>query len=145
MKKTTICLALVGLLLSVGNVAAQELERLNKKKFNEKIWNFSKQKRFSYLGTAPIIVDFYADWCVPCKQIHPILVELQQEYEGKLTIYRVNTDKDESIANAFKIEKIPALVFMKPGVKKYFITTGKKTKEELKKIIDAYFFQEVEK
>ena len=67
---------------------------------------------WKYLGDKPAIIDFYADWCGPCKMVAPILEELASKYEGKLHIYKVNTEEEPELAAMFSITSIPALFFI---------------------------------
>ena len=87
---------------------------------------------WKYLGDKPAIVDFYADWCGPCKAIAPILEEIAKEYEGKLYVYKINIDNDPEIADAFKIVGIPTLLFI-PVEGEYSVQIGNTSKEELLK------------
>lgn len=79
--------------------------------FKEKVFNYEVNKDWKYEGTVPCIVDFYADWCGPCKRIAPILEELANEYNGKFIVYKVNTDNERELAAAFQINSIPTLLF----------------------------------
>jgi thioredoxin 1 len=88
------------------------MEKLDKKTFTEKIFDFEKKKEWEYQGELPAIVDFYADWCGPCKMVAPILEKLAAEYEGKVSIYKVDTDKEQELAGAFGIQTIPSLLFV---------------------------------
>jgi len=88
------------------------MEKLDKKAFSEKIFDFENEKEWKYRGTMPAIVDFYADWCGPCKMVSPILEKLAAEYEGRLAIYKVDTDKEQELAGAFGIQSIPSLLFI---------------------------------
>jgi len=88
------------------------MEKLDKKAFIEKIFDFEKEKEWKYLGQIPAIIDFYADWCGPCKMVTPILEKLSQEYAGKVNIYKVDTDKEQELAGAFGIQSIPSLLFI---------------------------------
>ena len=87
---------------------------------------------WKYLGDKPAIVDFYADWCGPCKAIAPHLEEIAKEYEGKLYVYKINVDNDPEIADAFKIVGIPTLLFI-PVEGEYSVQIGNTSKEELLK------------
>lgn len=89
---------------------------------------------WKYLGDKPAIVDFYADWCGPCKQIAPILEEIAKEYDGKLYVYKVNVDENKTIADAFKISAIPTLLFI-PMQGEPKTEVGMTTKDNLEKII----------
>jgi thioredoxin 1 len=88
------------------------MEKLDKNTFIEKVFDFEKEKDWKYRGTLPAIIDFYADWCGPCKMVAPILEKISAEYEGKLTVYKVDTDKEQELAGAFGIQSIPSLLFI---------------------------------
>ncbi len=87
------------------------MEHLTKKTFQEKVFNYSKNKNWKFEGNLPCVIDFYADWCAPCKIVTPILEELVEEYKGKLNIYKVNTGDQQELAAAFGIRSIPSLLF----------------------------------
>ena len=95
-----------------GNVAAQgEVVVLNKADFLTKVYNYEKnQTEWVYEGTKPCIVDFYADWCGPCKKVSPILKELAGEYKNDIIIYKINVDNEKELAAAFGIQSIPTNV-----------------------------------
>ena len=88
------------------------MEKLDKNVFIEKVFDFEKEKEWKYRGTLPAIIDFYADWCGPCKMVTPILEKLSAEYDGKLQIYKVDTDQEQELAGAFGIQSIPSLLFI---------------------------------
>ena len=88
------------------------MEKLDKNAFIEKVFDFEKEKEWKYRGTLPAIVDFYADWCGPCKMVTPILEKISNEYDGKLHVYKVDTDKEQELAGAFGIQSIPSLLFI---------------------------------
>ena len=96
--------------------------------FTNKVADLSKE--WKYLGDKPAVVDFYADWCGPCKKISPILDEIAKEYAGELYIYKINVDNDPYIADAFNIQVIPTLLFI-PMEGRYKVQTGGMSKEEL--------------
>ena len=79
----------------------------------------------------PVVVDFYADWCGPCKMLAPIVEDLAKEYDGKVVFYRINIDKNEALANKFEITSIPALKVFKNG-KIVADALGFKTAEQLR-------------
>jgi thioredoxin 1 len=89
-----------------------KMEQLSKKTFSEKIFDYEKKKEWEFQGSLPAIVDFYADWCGPCKAVGPILEKLAAEYEGKVNMYKVNTDQEQELATAFGIMTIPSLMFI---------------------------------
>ena len=87
------------------------MEHLTVETFKEKVHNFDKNQDWKFQGDLPCIIDFYADWCAPCKMVAPVLEELASEYEGKINIYKVNTEEQQELAAAFGIRSIPSLLF----------------------------------
>ncbi|MCF7793700.1 MAG: thioredoxin [Candidatus Cloacimonetes bacterium] len=87
------------------------MEHLTKETFKQKIHDFEQNKDWKFLGDKPAIIDFYADWCGPCKMVTPVLEELAEEYKGKLDIYKVDTEDQQELAAAFGIRSIPSLLF----------------------------------
>lgn len=86
---------------------------LTKADFLQKVADYENNPtEWKYLGDKPAIIDFYASWCGPCKTIAPILEELAEEYDGKITIYKVNTEQEEELAAVFGIRSIPTLLFV---------------------------------
>jgi len=86
---------------------------LTKETFMQKVANFeANPKEWKYLGDKPCIIDFYADWCGPCKAVAPILEELAKTYEGQIYVYKIDTDKEQELAGAFGIRSIPSLLFV---------------------------------
>lgn len=88
------------------------LEHLTKETFKEKVFNFEENKEWKYEGSVPCMIDFYADWCGPCKMVAPVLEELQKEYGDKLRIYKVDTEQEQELAGMFGIQSIPSLLFV---------------------------------
>ncbi|HWI90062.1 MAG TPA: thioredoxin [Flavisolibacter sp.] len=86
--------------------------QLTTQDFKEKVFNYEKEKEWSYKGELPVLIDFYADWCGPCKMVAPILEELSKEYEGKLNIYKVDTEVEIELASVFGIRSIPTFLFI---------------------------------
>ena len=80
--------------------------------FKEKVFNYEKNKEWKYEGTLPAIIDFYADWCQPCKMVAPVLEELAGEYAGQIMIYKVNTEEEQELASVFGIQSIPTILFI---------------------------------
>lgn len=108
---------------------------ITKADFLKKIYDFEKNPdEWKYLGSQPAIVDFYADWCGPCRQLSPVLDELAKEYSGKLTIYKVNVDNERGLATFFGIRSIPTLLFI-PMKGKPQRSLGALSKTELKGLI----------
>ncbi|MBW8333307.1 MAG: thioredoxin [Prolixibacteraceae bacterium] len=88
------------------------LEHLTKETFKEKVFNFELNKEWKFEGTTPCMIDFYADWCGPCKMVAPVLEELQKEYGSNLVIYKVNTEDERELSAVFGVQSIPSLLFV---------------------------------
>ncbi len=87
------------------------MEHLTKETFQKKVFNYEASKDWKFEGENPCIIDFYADWCGPCKQVAPVLEELAKEYEGKVDIYKIDTEDQQELAAAFGIRSIPSILF----------------------------------
>ena len=85
----------------------------------------------------PVLVDFYADWCKPCKLIAPILEELAEEYDGQIIVYKVNTEQQRELSRVFGIRSIPSVLFI-PTEGKPQMTQGALPKETFKQVIDEF-------
>lgn len=90
---------------------------LTKDEFKSKVFNFEANQEWKYEGDLPCIIDFYADWCQPCKMVAPVLEELSDEYAGKVHIYKVNTEQEQELAGMFGIRSIPSMLFVPIGEK----------------------------
>jgi thioredoxin len=87
------------------------MEHLTKETFLTKVFNYEQNQEWKFEGNLPCLIDFYADWCGPCKMVAPILEELSKEFDGKINIYKVNTEEEQELAAAFGIQSIPSLLF----------------------------------
>lgn len=110
------------------------IEHLNKDTFKEKVFNWEANKEWKYEGSTPCLIDFYADWCGPCKMVAPILEELQKEYGGKIVIYKVDTEDQQELAGMFGIQSIPSLLFV-PNEGQPRMAMGALPKDSLEKAI----------
>lgn len=90
----------------------EDMEHLTKQTFLEKVFDYENNKEWKFNGDKPCIIDFYADWCGPCKMVAPILEELSEEYKGKVDIYKVNTEDEQELAAVFGIRSIPSILFV---------------------------------
>lgn len=88
------------------------LEHLTKETFLQKVFDYENKEEWEYQGELPAIIDFYADWCQPCKIVAPILEELAEEYKDKIVIYKVDTEAEQELAAVFGIRSIPSLLFI---------------------------------
>ena len=85
---------------------------LTNETFKQLIFNYEKNKEWKYEGTKPVIIDFYASWCPPCKQLSPLVEEIAKEYSGKIVVYKVDTDKEKILAQHLGISGLPTLLFI---------------------------------
>ena len=86
-------------------------EHLTKATFTEKVFNYEQNQDWKFEGQLPCIIDFYADWCGPCKMVAPILEELSAKYAGKINIYKIDTEAEQELAGVFGIRSIPSMLF----------------------------------
>ncbi|NOR76077.1 MAG: thiol reductase thioredoxin [Draconibacterium sp.] len=115
--------------------AEGETVKLNKAKFLQEVWDYeASPKEWKYKGDKPAMIDFYADWCGPCKTAAPILEELSIEYSGKVVIYKIDTQVEQELASVFGVSGIPAFLYI-PIEGKPSMTSGiQRTKEDTKKM-----------
>jgi len=109
-------------------------ELLTKETFLEKVFNYEKNKEWKFEGDVPCLIDFYADWCGPCKMVAPVLEQLSEEYEGKINIYKVDTEAQQELAAAFAIRSIPSMLFC-PKEGEPQMAQGALPKQQLEEII----------
>lgn len=147
MKKTNVLLAGLILLMGLSSLGlnAQDdkvkPEHLTSETFKQKVFDWEKNTDWVYEGDVPCIVDFYADWCKPCKLIAPIMDELADEYKGKLKIYKVNTDKQRELSMVFGVKSIPAVLFV-PMEGKPQMSTGALPKQTFEQVINEFLLVE---
>lgn len=145
--KTAIFIAVLGTSLFFSNCNAGNLSHEDKKStsneaviqlstdgFKKMIFNYEVNKEWKYEGTKPVIIDFYADWCSPCRELSPLLEEIAKEYEGKIVVYKVNTDKERVLAQSLGITNLPTLLYI-PAKGKPQVTLGLIPKEQIVKAI----------
>ncbi len=111
------------------------MEHLSKEVFLAKVFNFEQNQEWKFEGELPCIIDFYADWCQPCKMVAPILEELSIEYQGKINIYKVDTEAERELSGAFGIKNIPSMLFC-PGKDQPQMAVGALPKETIKQVIE---------
>lgn len=110
-------------------------EKLTKSLFIQKIWDYTKSPNdWKYLGNKPAIIDFYADWCGPCRIAGPILEDVCSEFEGKVLVYKINTDQERELAQVFGITGIPAFLYIPVKGKPVMMSGIGRSKEETKKM-----------
>lgn len=111
--------------------------KLTTQEFKDKIFNYKEEKSWNYKGNLPAIIDFYADWCGPCRMVAPVLEELSKEFENQLIIYKVDTEKEEELAAVFGIQSIPTFLFI-PLKEDPLIQPGALDKNIFRMIIDKH-------
>lgn len=115
-----------------------EIIELNSAQFKQKVWNFDKNKEFNRIGKIPLILDFHATWCRPCKMLAPHLQEIQNKYNGKLIVYKIDVDKEPELAKLFKVQAMPTIVFV--NSKNSFVSElGYRDLSEFEKLVKQYF------
>lgn len=92
-------------------------QNLTRQDFLQKVYDYERNEEWKFEGTKPAIIDFYADWCGPCKMVAPILEELSEEYADKVDVYKVDTDAEQELSHVFGIESIPSMLFVPVGEK----------------------------
>ncbi|HEX2935629.1 MAG TPA: thioredoxin [Bacteroidales bacterium] len=116
--------------------AAQKsnIEHLTAASFKQKVFDYEKHKDWKYAGDKPAIIDFYADWCGPCRIVAPTVAQIAEEYKGKVNVYKVNVDNEQELASVFGISGIPAILFI-PMTEQPQLSAGVINKEAFDKAI----------
>jgi thioredoxin len=139
-----VLLCLSGMMLIAGNPGSQASGKpihLTKAEFIKRVMDYEKNKtEWVYKGDKPAIIDFYADWCGPCKKVAPALEELAQEYAGKVYIYKINVDNEPELAGLFGVRNIPTFLIIpkagKPSLSSGASANHAENKQRFKKVID---------
>lgn len=114
-----------------------KVKHLTYKEFLSKVWDFEDDPTtFKYRGKLPAIVDFYADWCGPCRMVAPILEKLANEYDGKVLVYKINVDQERELASVFQVRSIPTMYFV-PTKGQPMMQSGALAEQALKEIIET--------
>jgi thioredoxin len=124
----------------VENVAEEEslVKNLDYKTFVKKVWDIETYPdSFAYKSKLPCMIDFYADWCGPCKRVAPIMEDIAQKYDGKIIVYKVNVDKEQKLPLIFKVKNIPTVFFL-PTEGQPLSQVGALSKEEYISIINKH-------
>ena len=144
--KKTLLIALVILATSFvanaqNNKSESKTKHLTYNEFLHKIWNFeSNPSTFIYKGKVPAIIDFYADWCGPCRRVAPIMEKLAEEYEGRLMVYKINVDQEKELAAAFQAKSIPMVLFI-PLEGQPMKQVGAMPEESYRKIVEEHLLK----
>jgi thioredoxin 1 len=112
------------------------VNQMSTQMFQKLVWDYSKDpKNFKFTGDLPVIIDFYADWCRPCRMVAPLMEDFAKQYSGKVRIYKVNTDAEQELAQFFQIRSIPAVLFI-PQSGQPQMTVGAYPKDQYQKLIN---------
>ena len=113
-----------------------KVKQLTYKEFLKKVWNFENNPNtFVYKGKLPAVIDFYADWCGPCRRVAPVMEKLAEEYDGQLLVYKINVDQEKELANAFQVKSIPMVLFI-PLEGQPMMQVGAMQEAEYKKVVE---------
>ena len=127
--------------IEAKTVAEGTVVQITKADFLTKIFNYEKNpNQWVYEGDKPCIVDFYADWCGPCRMISPVLEELAAQYKDEIIVYKINVDKEKELAGVFGVQSIPTILFI-PKEGKPMLAQGALPKEEFVKQIDNFLLK----
>lgn len=143
MKKSVIFafLFLISGVTAMAQGLESKVQHITYQDFTKKIWDFEKSpSKFVYKGKTAAIVDFYADWCGPCRKVGPIMEKLAKEYDGRLTVYKVNVDQEKDLANVFQVRSIPMLLFI-PKEGQPMMDVGARQEQDYRKIIDEHLLK----
>jgi|AntRauTorcE11898_2_1112593.scaffolds.fasta_scaffold02670_3 thioredoxin len=110
---------------------------LTKETFKKKVMDYENNKEWNYLGERPAVIDFYADWCAPCKKVAPIMEDLAKDYEGEVDIYKIDTEDQKELAAIFGIKSIPSVLFI-PMEGKPQMTRGALPKDNFVSIVEEF-------
>ena len=127
---------------TVANDGTGKVIQMDKTMFIERVFNYeANPDKWVFEGDKPVIIDFYADWCGPCKKIAPIMVQLAEEYKDQIIIYKVDTDKERELAQVFAIKSIPSILFI-PAEGQPQMTMGALPKAEFEKMVKTILLKQ---
>lgn len=120
-----------------STVAKGEVVMMNKADFLSKVFDYENKTEWAYAGDKPCIIDFYADWCGPCRQVAPILSDMAVLYKNDIIVYKVNVDQEKELAAAFGIRSIPTILFI-PKEGQPQLSMGALPREVIREQIDKF-------
>lgn len=143
--RTAALIFALGILLSCSSAGTGSGKTiyLSQADFQKKVFDYKQSMEWKYLGDKPAIIDFYADWCKPCKMVAPIMDELSKQYDGKVIFYKVNIDNEKELANAFQITSIPTVLYI-PKTGQPQAAVGAQAKEDYTKAIESLLIPSIQ-
>ena len=135
-----LCLAAFLLTLPVQ----AEVQYLTTAQFKEKVFDYTKNRDWNYVGKRPAIIDFYTTWCGPCKRLAPIMETLSEKYKGKVDFYKIDIERDREPANRFDVTSIPQVLYVPMNGKPQKLI-GLYPKEQIEEIIDQFLLKKSKK
>lgn len=134
--KKSIIFAILLMMAGSAVLAQGKVEHLTYQEFLNKVWDIEKNPtEYVFKGKTPAIVDFYADWCGPCRKAGPIMEKLATDYEGRLSVYKVNVDQEKGLSRAFNVKSIPMVLFL-PKEGKPMYQVGLMSESEYRKVVE---------
>lgn len=120
---------------------AEDVIYLTTAQFKDRIFDYTKERDWSYKGDKPCVIDFYTTWCGPCKRLAPIMEEMSQKYCDQVVFYKADTERERELAQVFGISSIPQVLYI-PMQGKPMLLKGLYPKEEIVKIIDDFLLKQ---
>ena len=114
---------------------------LSQDDFASQVFDFRNEQNWNYKGTVPCVIDFYADWCKPCKLVAPIMEELAAKYKGKVQFFKINVDMEKDLSDAFQIRNIPSILVC-PMEGNPVMTQGALPKDQYERMLDEIVFKQ---
>jgi len=129
------------LMMAISAIGAVGQEQITTQQFKAKVWDYQTDNKGIVLkSNLPVILDFYATWCRPCKMLAPELIEIQKQYKGKILVYKIDIDQEPELAQVFGVQSVPTVYLIKKdGTYDGFL--GYRTADEIKQVVDTFFFK----
>ena len=132
----TMLILALGVAASAQEKAASKVKHLTYKEFLKNVWDFEKDpSTFEYKGKLPAIIDFYADWCGPCRRVAPIMEQLAEDYDGQLLVYKIDVEQEKELSQAFQVRSIPMVLFI-PKKGQPMMQVGALPEEGYRKVVE---------
>lgn len=128
-------------MMAISAIGAMGQEQITTQQFKAKVWDYqTNDKSIVLKSNLPVILDFYATWCRPCKMLAPELIEIQKQYKGKILVYKIDIDQEPELAQVFGVQSVPTVYLIKKDGN-YDGFLGYRTADEIKQVVDTFFFK----